>query len=122
MLMYIGKLAKLTGATPKAIRHYESIGLIPIPRRKGRYRIYSESDIHLLKMIRQAQTVGFSLAELAGLAAAKSATGKFPLELANKLFSGKYEQLQKRICEIEDLKKSLKSLQKELNLLYGLAS
>ncbi len=27
--MYIGKASKLTGATPKAIRHYEAIGLIP---------------------------------------------------------------------------------------------
>jgi DNA-binding transcriptional MerR regulator len=62
--MYIGKLAELTGATRKAIRHYESIGLIPSPQRKGNYRIYTTLDVHLMKIIRQAQSVGFSLAEL----------------------------------------------------------
>lgn len=31
------------GASRKAIRLYESLGLIPEPQRKGRYRIYSEA-------------------------------------------------------------------------------
>ena len=51
--MYIGKLAKLTGASPKAIRLYESIGLIPIPSREGKYRIYSDKDVALVHMIRR---------------------------------------------------------------------
>lgn len=59
--MYIGKLAKLSGATPKAIRLYESIGLIPTPKRQGRYRVYSDKDVSLVHMIRRAQAVGFSL-------------------------------------------------------------
>jgi DNA-binding transcriptional MerR regulator len=33
--MYIGKVAELTGATPKAIRHYEAMGLIVPPQRVG---------------------------------------------------------------------------------------
>ncbi len=43
--LYIGKVAKITGASCKAIRHYESIGLIPISQRRGKYRVYSERDI-----------------------------------------------------------------------------
>ena len=38
--MYIGKLALVTGVTQKAIRHYENLGLIPAPERKGKYRFY----------------------------------------------------------------------------------
>jgi len=35
--MLIGRVSELTGATRKAIRHYESIGLITPPDRKGSY-------------------------------------------------------------------------------------
>ena len=43
--MYIGRLSELTGATPKAIRLYESLGLIPVPRRQGAYRVYTDKDV-----------------------------------------------------------------------------
>ncbi len=33
--MYIGELASLTGATPKAIRHYEKLGLLPVAKEKA---------------------------------------------------------------------------------------
>jgi DNA-binding transcriptional MerR regulator len=62
--MYIGKVSKLTGATPKAIRHYETIGLIPPPRRLGRYRFYSEKDVEIVRLIKHAQKYGFQLSEL----------------------------------------------------------
>lgn len=44
----IGKVAEITGASPKAIRHYEALGLLPAPHRRGRYRIYSERDVFRL--------------------------------------------------------------------------
>lgn len=62
--MYIGKVAQLTGASCKATRHYERIGLIPEPARKGHYRHYSESDAVIIHMIKTAQSVGFSLDDL----------------------------------------------------------
>ena len=62
--MYIGKVSKLTGATPKAIRHYEAIGLIPPPQRLGRYRFYSEKDVEAVRLIKHAQKYGFRLSEL----------------------------------------------------------
>ena len=39
--MYIGKAAQLSGTTIKAIRHYEAIGLMPAPARRGGYRVYA---------------------------------------------------------------------------------
>jgi hypothetical protein len=39
--MFIGRLAHLTGCTPKAIRPYEQMGLINPPQRSGRYRVYT---------------------------------------------------------------------------------
>ncbi|MCK5830249.1 MAG: MerR family transcriptional regulator [Methylococcales bacterium] len=62
--MYIGEVSKLTGATPKAIRLYESMGLIPIPERKGKYRHYKNNDIGLIKIIKEGQQFGLKLSEI----------------------------------------------------------
>ena len=43
--LYIGQLAALTGATRKAIRHYEVVGLLPPPTRRGSYRVYTGRDV-----------------------------------------------------------------------------
>ncbi|OYO29913.1 MerR family transcriptional regulator [Janthinobacterium sp. PC23-8] len=62
--MYIGELARLTGATPKALRHYESLGLLKSVQRTGAYRRYSQQNLAQVTLIRQAQALGFRLAEL----------------------------------------------------------
>ncbi len=59
--MYIGQLAEKSGVSPRAIRLYESIGLLPKPQRKGRYRVYGPSDLDLLLLIREAKLLGISL-------------------------------------------------------------
>jgi MerR family copper efflux transcriptional regulator len=62
--MYIGELAKLSGATPKAIRHYESLGLLAKVKRVGVYRVYSDIELGQVKLIKQSQILGFRLSEL----------------------------------------------------------
>lgn len=64
--MFIKEASELSGATQRAIRLYESLGLLKVPR-SGRYRVYNESDIRLIKIIKEAQSVGITLAELASL-------------------------------------------------------
>ena len=91
--MYIGELAALTGATPKAIRHYEKLGLLPVAKRKGNYRIYEEIDVQSVKMIRLAQAVGFSLSELYDLSALKYKNNRFPVEIAQQLIQKKNQQI-----------------------------
>ncbi|OGB21348.1 MAG: hypothetical protein A3I66_04620 [Burkholderiales bacterium RIFCSPLOWO2_02_FULL_57_36] len=62
--MYIGEIARLTDASPKAIRHYESLGLLGRVTRAGSYRVYSENEVRQIKLIKQAQALGFRLSEL----------------------------------------------------------
>jgi len=62
--MYIGKAAQLSGTTVKSIRHYEDIGLLPAPQRRGAYRVYSEQSVELLMFIKCAQQLGFKLKEM----------------------------------------------------------
>lgn len=65
--LLIGELARRTGASAKALRLYESLGLIPAPRRRGSYRVYEPAHEEAVRFIRQAQAVGFRLQELQGL-------------------------------------------------------
>jgi Cu(I)-responsive transcriptional regulator len=61
----IGRAAELSGVTAKMIRHYESLGLIPrVARTLGDYRVYTESEIHMLRFIRRARGLGFSMGEI----------------------------------------------------------
>ena len=117
--MYIGKLAELTGATRKAIRLYESLGLIPVPCRKGKYRIYSDKDVVLIKMIRRAQAVGFNLAELKEIVALKAKSNRFPVEMANELIARKRETLSNDMNKIMSLDRSLTELADELKRNFG---
>ena len=59
--MYIGKAAQLSGTTIKSIRHYEDIGLLPAPQRRGNYRVYCEQSVERLMFIKCAQQLGFKL-------------------------------------------------------------
>ena len=68
MSMNIGEAAKASGVTAKMIRHYEDNGLIPKTRRTtAGYRIYGENEVHMLRFIRRARDLGFSLAEIKAL-------------------------------------------------------
>ncbi len=62
--MYIGELAKRAGATPKAIRLYESMGLLGRVVRMGAYRVYTDKHIAQVQLIKLAQAMGFRLADV----------------------------------------------------------
>ena len=67
-MITIKKAASLTGLSVKAIRHYESCGLMPKPERSGAgYRMYSESDIARLQQIRYFREMKFPLTDIAAL-------------------------------------------------------
>ncbi|MDR3390724.1 MAG: MerR family transcriptional regulator [Sulfuriferula sp.] len=117
--MYIGKLAKLSGATPKAIRLYEAMGLIPVPDRRGKYRVYTDKDVALVHMIRRGQAVGFGLEEMKKLIELKAKTDRFPLAIANELISRKREKLRNDMDRIMLLDQQLADLHEEINRTFG---
>ncbi len=66
----IGELASEAGVGVETIRYYERIGLIPKPRQMLRgWRRYPQETLRLLQYIRQGQSLGFSLHQLADLLA-----------------------------------------------------
>lgn len=68
--MTIGALARLVGVRCSAIRYYESLGLMPAPRRIAGRRIYQRADIDRLNAIVTARALGFGVRDLTRLATA----------------------------------------------------
>lgn len=59
--MRIGELAKRAGTTTRALRFYESQGLLESRRAANGYREYGEDDLRLVDEIRTLQAVGLTL-------------------------------------------------------------
>jgi DNA-binding transcriptional MerR regulator len=72
----IGDVAKLAGTTPRTIRYYEEIGLLPASaaRERGAHRTYAEEDVErLADLLRLKDLLGLSLEELKRLVEAEDA-------------------------------------------------
>jgi DNA-binding transcriptional MerR regulator len=66
--LLIGEVAGLLGVTPKAIRHYEKLGLIEKPERSASgYRLYTADDLLRLQQIKRLRSLGFSLERIEGI-------------------------------------------------------
>ena len=71
----IGELARRVGATPRTVRYYESLGLLPEAGRQERaHRLYDEADeTRLRELLALRDLLGLSLSELRDWAAAETA-------------------------------------------------
>jgi MerR family copper efflux transcriptional regulator len=60
--MNIGDASAASGVSAKAIRYYETAGLIkPASRSDGGYRVYDEADVRILRFVARAREFGFSI-------------------------------------------------------------
>ncbi len=68
--MNVETVSAKSGVTPKTIRYYESVGLIPSAERAANgYGVYNEIDVQTLRFIQHARGLGFSMKEVANLLA-----------------------------------------------------
>ena len=108
--MRSGQLAHLTGVSTDTLRHYERLGLLPLPERTGgNYRQYPPASQQRVELIQRALTVGFSLTELKTVLAVRDSGGA-PCRHVRALMHSK-------IRDIDDQIRSLVSLRVEMNRL-----
>jgi DNA-binding transcriptional MerR regulator len=72
----IGDVARLVGTTPRTIRYYEEIGLLPPSpaRPSGQHRLYTDTEVERLReVMRLKDLLGVSLEQLKTLLAAEDA-------------------------------------------------
>ncbi len=80
----IGDVAKLAGTTPRTIRYYEEIGLLPqAPSRpSGGHRLYTDAEVERLReVMRLKDLLGVSLEELKTLLTAEEARAEVRAQL-----------------------------------------
>lgn len=106
----IGQAARASGVSAKMIRHYEAIGLVPAADRTvGNYRVYDESDVHTLRFVQRARSLGFSMKQVAELlslwrnrARASASVRRLALEHIS--------ELESKIRELEEMVRTLRHL------------
>ena len=110
MSMNIGQAAQATGVTPKMIRHYESLGLLPaVARSDAGYRRYDERTLHTLRFIRRARDLGFSLDEIAQLLGLWADPKRASAEV-RRLAQRHVADLDERIARMQAMRRSLQQL------------
>jgi len=106
----IGEAADLTGVSAKMIRHYESIGLVPPAGRTfAGYRIYTDKDLHRIRFIKRARTLGFSMKQIGELLALWDDRRRASASV-KKLALAHAEVLSAKIREMEAMQRTLVQL------------
>ena len=108
--MNIGQAAGATGVSAKMIRYYESIALIPPGRRsESGYRIYSENDLHALRFVKRARTLGFSLDQIRDLLSLWQDKQRASADV-KRIALGHVGELTQRIAELTEMRDTLQTL------------
>jgi Predicted transcriptional regulators len=106
-MFQVGEVSRRLGLNPQTLYFYERIGLIPSPQRnEAGYRLFSQQDMERLAFISRAKSLGLTLDEIKEILALKD----------GQLLTCKavYDRLSKKVQEIEDKIRQLRSLHDEL--------
>jgi MerR family transcriptional regulator, repressor of the yfmOP operon len=121
----IGELAERTGTTPRTIRYYEEIGLLPAAedREQGKRRLYVEADVERLQeLVRLRDLLNLSLVELSQLVAAEAARAEIRREIEEtedvheqrRLLDEALEHICTQLGLVRGRKRELERLEREL--------
>jgi MerR family copper efflux transcriptional regulator len=128
--MNIGQAASASGISAKMIRHYESIQLIrESARTDAGYRTYSDNDLHTLRFIKRARSLGFSLDQIRDLLSLWNDAHRSSADV-KAIAQTHVAELEKRIAELSEMRDTLTHLahcchgdeRPECPILQGLAA
>ena len=106
----IGEAAEASGVSAKMIRHYEDIGLVPkAGRTVAGYRIYRDPDVHVLRFIRRARDMGFTMKEIGGLLGLWQNKRRASADV-KRLAARHIADLDARIAELQGMRRTLEHL------------
>ena len=103
----IQRACDLTGLSPRTVRYWEELGLLPgVRRRNGGRRVYGGDQVERLHFIRRLKALGLSLAEIKELNAVYAIAGSTHamLERLDDLLGSHLVDLEGRIAELSALR------------------
>ena len=104
--MRVGEVAERAGVNVETLRYYERRGLLPAPdRTPSGHRRYDEETVRFLRAIKEAQAVGFTLAEIAEYL--RAARRSSPSEALRVRMAAKIDQIDARIAALRRMRDEL---------------
>lgn len=107
--MNISNAAAETGLPPKTIRYYEDIGLLRPARRSNGYRSYDADDIHRLRFLQRARSLGFSVEDCRTLLSLYSDRSRASSDV-RAIAVRHLEAIRRKIAELRSLEGTLSRL------------
>lgn len=113
--MTVGELARRTGLSIKAIRQYESLGLIySAGRSEGNYRLFDESALWCARVISVLRSLGLTIREIDQLARAYLSRPDYPIGLQLAALLDQAERrIDNRIAELEAVRGRIRDYRSE---------
>lgn len=108
--MNIGEAAARSGVPAKTIRYYEDVGLIrPAPRNGNGYRAYGQRDVHVLRFVQRARSLGFSVQDCRQLLALYEDPARASAEV-KALTGRRIAEIDRKIKELAGMRATLVEL------------
>lgn len=108
--MNIGQAAKASGVNAKLIRYYESIGLIPeAGRTAAGYRVYTPTEVNVLRFIKRARSLGFSIERIQLLVSLWQDRSRASAEV-KRIALEHVAELEAKIAELRSMSDTLQHL------------
>jgi MerR family copper efflux transcriptional regulator len=107
--MNIGMAARRSGLNAKTLRFYEDIGLVQPDRRGNGYRDYDASDVHTLRFLKRARSLGFSVEECRRLVALYQDRDRTSADV-KRITQDKLGEIDAKISELISLRRTLEHL------------
>jgi Hg(II)-responsive transcriptional regulator len=108
--MWISQTAREAGVNPQTLRYYERRGLIAKPPRRGSgYREYSADAVRIVRFIKKAQELGFSLDEIEDLVRLRGTRGG-ERRRVRAIAARKIEDIDRKIAQLRSMREALDEL------------
>jgi len=102
----IGEAAKAAGVTPRAVRLYESKGLVPASvRTESGYRLFTDDDIAVFAFIRQGRSLGLSLDAIAEIIEISERGA--PCDRTDALLAQRVSEIDAVVADLERLRDTI---------------
>ncbi len=108
--MQIQELVQRTGVSATTIRYYESIHLLPKPKRRtNQYRNYTDADVERVKLVAGARSLDLSLNDIREILALRDRR-EAPCRVLLEQLERKAGEIRQRVAQLQRLEKELRQL------------